>query len=474
MNENFVTSTAKKPQKRQLNTIIVILCIVLFACLLTWIIPAGEYSRYENESGVMVVDPTTFHYVERSAVNPLMIPMYIVRSIQSNIDMIFMVVASGAAFGVITDSGAIHSSIGAVAIKYKSRKKIFVISIFWLMSVICITQGLTSFLGFVPVILLICRSVGLDSITACAVMLFGSGVGFSCGMLQPSSTLIAQKFAELPPYSGLWLRTVAFVLFLLLTTVLLLRYVDKITKNPHLSPSYEIDQQNTEFADPEAIQAYGPMTVRKWLVIISLIVALGVMAYGCITMGWSFNEIAAIFVALGIVAGIFAGMHPNDIVNSFVKGAKGMMSVFFLLAAARSIALVLSDGKILDTVVYGLGIALTAMPSYLRGIAMFIANLIINFGIPSGSGQAAAVMPIMIPLADLSDLTRQTAVLAFNFGDGFCNMITPTASNLVTVLGLAKVPYEKWMKFMLPIFAWWFVLACVLVVFAQIINYGPF
>ena len=469
-------STTKNQRKKQpVHTLIVLLGIVFICCMLTWVIPAGQYNRIANAAGVKMVDATSFHFLPASSrVNPLLIPHYLVLAVIKNIAMMFMVVASGAGFGVIIDTGAIHSSLGAVALKYKSRRKLFVVAIFWMMAFICITQSLTKFLAFVPVILLICRAAGLDSISACACILFGSGVGFSCGMLNSATTLICQDFAELPPYSGLWLRTIAFVLYLLLTTYLLLRYMNKIIDDPTKSPSYEIDLENASMADSGVIESYGPMTPRKWGVIAVMATALCYMAYGCITKGWMYNEISEIFIAMAIVGGLVGGLKPNDICKSFVNGGKGMMGAFFLLMCARAIALILADGKILDTIVYALGLALSACPMFLRGIAMYVANTIINFGIPSGSGQAGAVMPIMIPLADLAGLTRQTAVLAFNFGDGFCNMITPTATNLVTVLGLAKVPYDKWMKFMLPIFAWWSVLACALMFFAQFINYGPF
>ena len=236
---------------------------------------------------------------------------------------------------------------------------------------------------------------------------------------------------------------------------------------------HDLDREES-LRDPDAIRAYGPMDPGKWLVCLATVASMALMVWGSIRWKWQYQELSATFIGLAIAAGAFARMSPSAIAKTFVEGAKTMVMVFFLVASARAISSILTDGRVLDTIVYGLGEGLKRVPAVLQGPAMFIANLLINTVIPSGSGQAAAVMPIMLPLADLIGMTRQTAILAFNFGDGFCNWVIPTSSALMAVLGIVNMPFERWMKYSWRVFCWWVALGCILVAVAQAIHLGPF
>ena len=460
-------------RKKAINTLVIIFSIVCFACLMTWVIPAGQFDRVKTDTGRSIVDANSFHWVERSPVNPILIPMYITKGANSSIDLLFLLLVSGAAFAVVIKSGAMHSSIGAVALRYRERKTMFVLAMFVLFSALCTTHGLIEFVAFAPVLVMICLALGLDSITALGIMTGGCAVGFATGMLQPSTTLIAQSLAGLPPYSGIEYRALCFAAYMVLTGFLLWRYTVKISRDPTQSPMYDLDQAN-KLGDPEAIKAYGPMDLSKWLVVLTTVAAMVAMVYGGVWLNWGYNELSACFIIMAIVGGACAKMSPSEIARTFVDGAKSMVLVFFLVAAARAISSILAAGKVLDTIVYALGVALRAVPAWLQAPAMFIANLLVNTVIPSGSGQAAAVMPIMLPLADLIGMTRQTAILAFNFGDGFCNWVIPTSSALMATLGIVNVPFDRWMRYSWRVFLWWVALGCVLVAIAQMINLGPF
>ncbi len=464
--------TPGKPakQKKAVNTLVIIFSIILLACLMTWIIPAGEFNRVKDAvTGKKVVDAASFHWVEKSPVNPLLIPLHIAKGAKSAVDLLFMLLCSGAAFAVVIKSGAMHSSIGTLALKYRNRKSMFVLSMFVLFCFLMLTRGLIEFVAFAPVLVMICLALGLDSITAIAIMTGGTACGFATGMLQPSTTLIAQELAGLPPFSGLWYRAICFVLYMILTGFLIWRYTVKISRNPEASPTYDLDKAEN-LSDSDAIKAYGPMDGKKWMVTLATVAAMVLMVYGSIMWKWKYQQLSAVFIGLAIVAGLCARMTPTTIAKTFVDGAKTMMTVFFLVAAARAISSILADGKALDTIVYGLGEVLKLVPSILQAPAMFIANLLINTVIPSGSGQAAAVMPIMLPLADIVGMTRQTAILAFNFGDGFCNWVIPTSSALMAVLGIVNIPFERWMRYSWRVFLWWVALGCVLVSIAQVIE----
>ena len=459
-----------KKTKKAMNTLVVIFTIVVIACLLTWIIPAGQFSRVKDAAtGRNVVDPLSFHYVETSPVNPLLIPLHIAKGAHSSVDLLFLLLCAGAAFRVVIASGAMHSSIGTLALKYKDRKSVFVLSMFVLFCFIMLIEGLIDFVAFAPVLVMICLALGLDSITAIAIMTGGTAVGFATGMLQPSTTLIAQELAGLAPYSGLWYRAICFVLYMILTGFLIWRYTVKISKDPSKSPMYDLDKTSA-LGDPEVIRSYGPMTLSKWFVTLSTVFFIVMMIFGSIRLGWRYLEMAACFIGLAVTAGACAKMSPSEISKNFIEGARSMMLAFFLVASARAISSILADGRILDTIVYGLSEVLKRVPAVLQAPAMFIANLLINVVIPSGSGQAAAVMPIMLPLADIIGMTRQTAILAFNFGDGFCNWVIPTSTALMAVLGIVNMPYERWMKYSWKVFLWWVALGCVLVSIAQAIK----
>lgn len=217
----------------------------------------------------------------------------------------------------------------------------------------------------------------------------------------------------------------------------------------------------------------GTLDTRKILCIVALVVALVAIVYGCINLAWDFAEQSAVFLVLSIVVGIIAGFDANTICKEFMNGTKTMLSAAFIIMFARAIGSVLSAGAITDTIVYYMAQALYGLPAALLGVGMLIANTLINVVLTSGSGQAAAVMPIMIPLSDLLGVTRQTCILSFNFGDGFCNYILPTSTALMGILGAANVPYDRWMRFMWKMFLIWLGVGAALVVIAQMINYGP-
>ena len=314
--------------------------------------------------------------------------------------------------------------------------------------------------------------IGLK-VTALALCcaLLGGAVGFSTGTLNVSTTLVAQKIAELPNYSGIGYRWVCLAGFYVVTCFWLVRYAKKIQKNPQLSPMYDLDQ-NSEFKSG-SLDDFGHLDTRKTLCIVALVVALVVIVYGCIEKGWDFAEQSAVFLVLSIVVGLIAGFDLNKICAEFLKGTKKMLGAAFIIMFARAIGSVLSAGLITDTIVHAMAEVLTGLPAALLGVGMLAANTLINVVLTSGSGQAAAVMPIMIPLSDLLGVTRQTCILSFNFGDGFCNYILPTSTALMGILSPGNVPYDRWMRFMWKLFLVWFVVGAVLVVIAQLMNYGP-
>ena len=463
---------AKKKGFTMPHTFVILLVIILFAAALTWIIPSGEYARVEDPvSGKKVVDASTFNYVENVHVNIQDIPMLIIKAFSANADLIMLILLSGGAIHMLTASGALQALIATIVRKFSNRVEVFIPLLMLVFALICTTQGVNTFIGFAPITVMLAMSLGLDSIVGVGIILLGGAIGFATGTLNVSTTLVAQKIAELPNYSGIGYRWVCFVVYYIVTCLWLVRYAKKIQKNPELSPMYDLDQ-NSEFKNA-SLDEFGTLDTRKILSILALVVALVAIVYGCINLDWDFAEQSAVFLVLAIAVGLIAGFDANKICAEFMNGTKKMLTAAFIIMFARAIGSVLSAGKITDTIVHSMAVVLTGLPAALLGVGMLVANTLINVVLTSGSGQAAAVMPIMIPLSDLLGVTRQTCILSFNFGDGFCNYILPTSTALMGILGAANVPYDRWMRFMWKMFAIWLGIGAVLVVIAQLIQYGP-
>jgi len=431
---------AKKAFKMP-HTLVIIFVIILAAVVLTWLIPSGEYVRVEDAAtGKKLIDPSSFHLVESTPVTPWAIMDYVVTGFSKSIDLILVILFAGGAFHMVTESGALQASVAKVARRFSSRLYIFIPILTLVFTAIGTSQGVNLFIPFVPITLMLSYALGLDSIVGVGIILLGGAIGFSTGTLQINTTLVAQEIAGLQPYSGIGYRFVCLVVFYVITNAYLIRYAMKIQKDPQLSPMYELDQQN-EMKNNADLDSFGTMTWRRWAILAVVVGALGLIVYGGLNLDWEMANFAAMLLGAALIIGL-----------------------------ARAIAAVLSAGGIIDTIVYAMAGVLNVVPSFLQAPVMFLLNIVINCFITSGSGQAAVVMPLFLPVADLVGMTRQTAILAFNFGDGFCNYVLPTSTALMGLIGAANVPYDKWMKFMWKLFLIWCVTGCVLVSIAQFIR----
>lgn len=465
-------SEKTKKEFKMPHTFVIIGVIILAAVVLTWIIPAGAYVRVENAEGIKVIDPSQFSYIDRTPVNPFLIPLFIVKAFISKIDLMLVILFAGGAFHMVTETGALHAIVAKLAKKFSGKLYIFIPILTLVFALICTTQGVNLFIAFAPIMVMLAMAMGLDSITGAAIILLGGAVGFSTGPLNINTTIVAQKIAELPLYSGVAYRFVCFAVFYVVTNIYLIRYAMKVHKNPKLSPMYDLDQ-TSEFKENADLETFGTMDLRKVLIMIAFFASLIAIVYGGIKMDWDMEETAAIFLGLAVVEGAIAGFGPSKISKDFLAGCKKMLGAAFIIGMASAISSIMKSGNIIDTVVHALAGGLNVVPAMLQAPAMLIANTVINVFLTSGSGQAAAVMPIMTPLADLLGITRQTAVLAFNFGDGFCNYVLPTSTALMGIISAANIPYDRWMKFMWKLFLIWMATGTVMLIIAQAIHFGP-
>ena len=282
---------------------------------------------------------------------------------------------------------------------------------------------------------------------------------------------VAQGIAGLPLFSGISLRfAILFVLYVLNASFITM-YAFRVKKNPQISPMYELDKLNSNRREVSVTER---ITKRHLLILLTFAITIVILVMGVIKAGFYIEELAALFLIMGIIMGLIGKLTPNQMADSFMKGCATMLLPCIVVGACRAITVVFTEAKIMDTIVFFLGNLLKVFPSYLTAFGMFMVQDALNILIPSGSGQAAVTMPIMAPLADIVGMTRQTAVLAFQFGDTFTNCITPASGMTVSCLTITGVPIKTWWKFILPLFACWWVVAFVFLTYASQISYGPF
>ena len=455
------------------NTYVIIILMMIVAVLLTWIIPSGEFERVKDEvSKQSIIIPGTFKYIENNPISLFKIPVYIMKGLAKASDIVFLVIIVGGAFNIIIETGMFQSFAGRLT-KVFSNKEVLIIPAFsTIFALACTTMGVNTFIGFAPIAVIIARSIGYDAIVGVSMVALGGAIGFSTGTFNPFTTGVAQSIAGLPIFSGVGYRFICLVVFLIVTNIYIIWYAKKVKANPKASVVYEMEQENKKVEVSE--KQHDKIEGRHYLVLLIVIACFVLLVYGSQNWKWKLQENAAMFLWMGVLSGFAYGFGPSKIAEEFTKGAKKLVYGALMIGMANGISLILADGKILDTTVQYLGGLLVVLPSHAQAAGMFLMQLLINGLITSGSGQAAATMPIMLPVADIIGMTKQTAVLAFNFGDGLSNYILPTSSALMGFIAMVGISYSNWMKFMWKLFLIWTVVGAVLVIVANSINYGPF
>lgn len=460
---------AEKKKMAIPDSLVIIVGVMILAAVLTYVIPAGEYVRTKNDAGQTIVDPASFHYIESSPVNPLGVLNYVVDGLNSARNIIWVLLCSGGGLGIILSTGLFQGLASTMSQKASGKEWMILSLVTAVFAVLCVPINLNAFIPLAPLGLLIATSMGMDAIVGVSVILLGGAVGFSCGAMNLSNTGTAQQVAELATFSGMGYRLFCMIPFYLVTIIYILRYGARIKIDPTKSYMYGVDVSGVMDFD----LSKAPKLEKKHVLpgVITLC-GLGFMVYKGVK-GELTNPLAAsIFMYMGLLAGISFRMDPNKLCQEFMKGVKGMCSTAMMIGFAYVISAILTEGNILDTIVYNLAAMLSNVPKMVQAPLMFFAHVVINLFVTSGSGQAATTMPIFVPVADLVGMSRQTAVLAFNFGDGFCNFILPHAAATMGFVGALGIPFGKWFKYAIKLFAIWCVVGCVLLMAATAMNYS--
>lgn len=448
------------------GTAALLMFMILLAAVLTYIIPAGEYQRaFDEATNRTLVVADTFTRIAQTPVGIGQILSSAYRGLVNAAEIIAFVFIVGGAFGIISRSGAINAGLEKLIRKFSGRESVLIAIIMTAFAICGATFGMAEeSLPFVTILVTAAIALGFDEVVGVAMVVIGIYCGYSAGPLNPFNTGIAQGIAELPLFSGLGLRVVLMAGALVIAIHHTVRYGKKIKRNRILS------NQKLEKTD----EMYELTSTRKVILCI-LLITIVILIFGVLKYGWYFTEISALFMLMGIIVGMinYKG-NFNTFTSEFLKGAGEMTTAAIFIGLSRAILVVLQDGNIMDTIVYGISIPLKSLNSIFAAWGMYFTQGIINFAIPSSTGQAVVVMPIMSSISDVIGTTRQVAVLAYQAGDGFWNMITPTHPVVMASLGLAGISFNKWFKFAGALVLKWTIWILVVLAIAVSIGWGPF
>lgn len=447
------------------DSTLVLFGIIVFAAVLTWLVPPGEFARDEIEvEGVgtrEVVVPGSYERVERDEAGVFgrivhSVAMVFQAPIRGFVDddaapIIAFVLLVGGAFAVLTETGAVDAALRRVVQAAEGTPLLDVLLIPLFMALFSLAGAVFGMseetIPFVLIFVPLALALGYDSLTGAAIPFLGSAAGFAAAFLNPFTVGVAQGIAGVALFSGAAFRIGLWVVVTGVVTAFVVAHARRVRRDPTRSPTHALDRQRE--ATLEAVA--GGFTTRHAVVLGTFGLGIVALVAGVLSSGWYIVEIASLFVAMGMLLGAVGGLGANGTAKAFMVGVRDLAPTAFIIGLARGILVVLEDGQVVDTILYALSSGLGSAGATVAACAMFGVQTAINLFIPSGSGQAALTMPLMAPLADLVGVSRQTAVLAFQLGDGFTNMIIPTSAVLMGVLSLARVPWPTWARWVLPL-----------------------
>ncbi|WP_198590254.1 YfcC family protein [Paracoccus zhejiangensis] len=459
------------PGRFRMPDIYVILFVfTAIAALLTHIIPAGQYDRVTLPNGRIAVDPDTFRYIDPTPVGIEQFMKAVPLGLIDAAQVVFFTLIIGGMFMVIRFTGIIDVAVDKLTRRFAGRSVMLIpvlMVTFATIATLIGTQELA--LVYVPVILPLMIALRFDSVVAAGTALLATTAGFASGVLNPINTGLGQTIAELPLYSGFGLRVLLFIALVGAAVLYLMRYALKVRANPgqSLMAGNALEQEKRKIYVHDLDTPPMRFTTRQAWGGIAVLGFFAVMVWGVLTRGWFMTEMAGLFVIMGISVGLIAGLSSGKICEAFNQGFRDVMVGAMIVGLARAVAVMLEQGQVMDTLVHGLGDLVGGLPATFSALGMFAAQLGFNFVIPSGSGQALVTMPIMAPLSDLIGVTRQSAVLAYQLGDGLSNILYPTSGYFMATLALAGVSWDRWVRFFLPLFGIWVGISALFLIYAQ-------
>jgi uncharacterized ion transporter superfamily protein YfcC len=431
------------PRLRLPHPLILLVFCIVAAAALTWALPSGEYDRREDKAaGREVVVAGTYHAVPPSPVGPFDMLVAIPKGMADAASIIFYVFLVGGAFAVVERTGALSRLVEWLARRLASRG-------IWAIPIVgfafawggILIQMQEELIAFVPVLLLLVRRLGFNALTAVAMSLGAAAVGASFSFINPFQVGIAQKVAELPSLSGWQFRSAALAVAWVVWIGGTMRFARRSRNAP----------ESAAPAEPALDGAAEAAGWRQTVVLGIVIVTFVVFVIGVKQLAWDFDQLSALFFIMGVAAGLVGGLGLGGTADGYVEGFRSMAFAGLLIGFARGIYVVLNQGHVVDTIVHGLLSPIAALPTTLSALGMMAFHALVHLPVPSTSGQAVLTMPLLVPLSDLIGLSRQVTVLAYQYGAGLCELVTPTNGALMAMIAASGVRYEDWLRFVVPV-----------------------
>ena len=422
------------------NTYIIIFALILIAAVSTWVVPGGQY--------VTCADGSVVYESLNAAPQTWQVFSALYDGFIKQAGIIVFILIVGGAFWILNATGAVDYGIRGFISAVGRYDRFVLAAIAVLFSLGGAVFGMSEeTIPFVGIVVPLVISMGYDAVTGLLIVYVASNIGFSSAFLNPFTVGIAQEMAGLPLFSGMGYRLVCWVVLTGAFVIFTLMYASRIRKDP----CQEIQQSETR----------EPISTRRCSLILAvLFLTVAALIVGVVRFKWYMKEIAALFLAMGILSGIVAGFRPNRIADEFIAGAKDIFSAAMVVGLASGIVVILQEGHVMDSILHSLETGLDGSSQIGSLSMMYGIQTVINLFIPSATAKAAITIPIMAPFSDMIGLSRQAMVMAFQFGDGFTNIITPTSGVLIAALAMARIPYGQWLRL-----AWKYVLALLLVGF---------
>jgi uncharacterized ion transporter superfamily protein YfcC len=417
------------------HPVVLLLCAIAVAAVLTWVLPAGEYERRDDPAtGRRVAVAGTYHRVDAAPVGPFAAVMAVPRGFADGIDVVMVVLLVGGAWFVVDRLGTLGRVVGALVGAFRRRGlwAIPVVSLFF-GALGALENMQEEIIPLIPVLLVLGGGLGVDAITVVAMSAGAAMIGSAFGPTNPFQAGIALKLAELPPLSAGGVRLAMLVIGLGLWIAWTWRHARRTRTTPD------------ESAEGDA----GRIGTRDLLVLFLILSPFAAYVLGVIRLGWGFDELSAVFLIGGVAAGLVGRLGVTGTTTAYLDGMQAMLPAASMVALARSISLVLADGRVIDTILHGLATPLAGIPGTASALLMIPVHALLHVPVPSVSGQAALTMPLFVPLADLLGQSRQLPVLAYQTGAGLMELFTPTNGALMAVLLSAGVRWSRWLRFAL-------------------------
>lgn len=453
------------------HPVVMLFGMLVAVSILSYIVPAGKFERI-NIDGRETVVSGSYHLVKATPLTLLDMFVAIPLGFRTAIDIIFIVLASGIMFGFIQYSGAFENGIGVLIRKAGHQKKLILVALVtYLFGLLGIFVGYENNIAMIPLAALLSLAIGGDLVLAAGIAVGAVTLGFGLSPFNPYTIGTGQNLAGLPLFSGAGLRMALCFSALTILAFYNMRYLHTLLKNPAKSLAKGIDTTGLRLT--KTLDQY-ELTKQHLLILFIFALSIVVILYGVFEKKWFINQISAVFCMVAIITGLINRNSGKDFGDITLKSVATVAPGAFMVGFATSIKAALEMGQISDTIAQTMATSLNTLPLYFAGMGMAVAQSCMNFLIPSGSGQALATLPVMIPVGEVLGMTRQSTVLAFQVGDGVSNLINPALGGLIAMLSMCRVPLDRWLRYIFPVFLSVFILSLVFVAISVAIDYGPF